>query len=361
MSTKGKKSDLVNRLEIHKSKANNSNNNNDLSGSDEITPPPDSDADNSDKGNNGSNHDVGDSGNEPTVNHMNKPPTKSDADNSHNENNENVEDEKGSFNDSSRSCMITTPDEADSKIISDILVNNDKAKEISNLPFDESSSSSSNGSASSATIPSINPMDDDLSETDNGKENSNRFNFVGMNESILSLCKCLDNVSAISDLSCSVSVGKVMVEFEENDLATLFNLVNEKNIFDTTTTFLDIGSGMGMPQFILWHLHKIPSHGFEISPFYTKVALQSLISVKEMKSDEDVKVTFSCLDVKNIKSLNPYNIIFSACSGYVSDFFCIMITHLFFEIYIHLLFDAVLNFCVTQDGPYHHRYNMCFI
>ena len=89
--------------------------------------------------------------------------------------------------------------------------------------------------------------------------------------------------------------------------------------------FLDIGSGKGLPQLLLWYLYKIPSHGIEISPFYTKIALQSLVDLKELKSEEDVTVSFSCIDLLQIESLDPYRFIMCALTGYVHSMYWTMI------------------------------------
>ena len=159
--------------------------------------------------------------------------------------------------------------------------------------------------------------DEILSDCDKGNEGSDRFNMNSIKEGIKPLVTCLAK-HPISDLSCPCGTGKNHTEFELNGLASFFeNIVVKQKLLKEDMMFLDIGSGKGVPQFLLWYLYKIPSHGIEISPFYTKVALQALIDLKELKSEEDVKVSFSCIDLVNIKSLDPYRFIMCSLTGYV--------------------------------------------
>ena len=173
---------------------------------------------------------------------------------------------------------------------------------------------------SAASLQTVISRDEILSDCDKGNEKNDRFNMEDMNDEIKPLCKCLD-MYAISDLHCPSNTGKNMTEFDENDLISLFyDIIEREKILTKKMAFLDIGSGKGVPQFILWYLHKIASHGIEISPFYTKVALQALIEVKKFKHEEDVTVSFSCMDVTNLTSLDPYQFIFCAITGYVYEY-----------------------------------------
>ena len=171
---------------------------------------------------------------------------------------------------------------------------------------------------SEASIPSTRAKSATLSKRDSGKEEKKRFILEDIHEDIKKFCLCLDNCN-ISDLLCPSNVGKNMIEFNVNDLRSVFERIAQKGCFDKTTLFLDVGCGLGLPQLILWHLLKIPSHGVDISPFYTKVAVESLMLVRKQYPDENVKVSFSCKDLNDLKSLNPYQFICCSCTGYVYE------------------------------------------
>ena len=188
------------------------------------------------------------------------------------------------------------------------------------LSGDEEESFSNSGKSevdSDATNHASLSGDEDLVSIEESNEASDRFTTDTIGVHLRSLVKCL-TPNLIADLDCPCGTGKNHTEFKLNDLDSFFKrIVSQEKLLNKDMMFLDIGSGKGMPQLLLWHLYKIPSHGIEISPFYTKVALQALAAYKKLKHEEDVKVSFSCIDLLEIKSLDPYRFIMCSLTGYV--------------------------------------------
>ena len=208
--------------------------------------------------------------------------------------------------------------------------NNDSTDRLSSSRFNDwesVSSSSSDGNnldSSSASSDEHFAIDDNLSDCDKGDELTDRFDVDEIDERVRPLIDCINKVT-LGDTGCPLMIGKNMTELEVNCLLMMFDRIMMKRgrsrlrICTENMLYLDIGSGKGLPQFMFWYLYKIPSHGIEISPWYTKVALLSLLELRKMNAPEDVRVSFSCMDVHKITSLHPYTFINANCTGYVYE------------------------------------------